>query len=175
LLSIRNVHPTYRILEIIRWFGSSIPSGKITLWIRVSPYSDPSYLEACRIAAKEYPHILFNDDPIDYFGMHEIYQVADIGLHYPISDAKPVSMLEGIACGNLIFCDPGLDAYKNLGQRYRLHLAHLSSLSEQTLIQSLCDKAEEEQFNREMLTQYDDQQININILGKLMDKSGCLS
>ena len=164
LLSIRNVDPFYNIQQIIEWFVAKIHADNIVLLIRVSPYSIPSEVEKCKALANKHPRIIFNSDPIDYFNIAEIYRVSDIDLHYPHSDAVPVSILEGVACGNVIVGDEGIDAYKELAKIYRMHTIKLDALTEEFLIELGIKKKEYLKINTEVFKNYHDEKISVEKL-----------
>ena len=129
LLSIRNLTEIYNIKEIIKWFNNNIKDKSIILFVRITPTSDKEYIKKCIKESNENPNIIFNNENIGQTNIPELYKLADISLHFPIADATPVSMLEGIACGNLIMCNKNIDSYKELSKKYSLCLTNLTDLS----------------------------------------------
>lgn len=151
LLSIRSLKPNYRIKDIIEWFKKTVTSKGMLLYVRVPPYSDQDYVELCKRAAGSSKQIVFNEDDISYFSMHQLYQMADINLHFPRSDALSVSLLEAMASGNLILASSSVEAYHDLAKTYRISLIALPELSQQNIFKMLEDKEEIACSNRSKL------------------------
>lgn len=137
LLSIRALRPHYRILEIIDGFRTSITGEDFRLFVHVSEYGDAEYIRTCREAAAKDARILFHEGEDDPAKIPDYYRLADCSLHYPMSDAMPVSMLEAIAAGHLVLCEPGMSSYKDAAQRYSLRLKDLRSLNDAYVLREL--------------------------------------
>jgi glycosyltransferase involved in cell wall biosynthesis len=136
LLSIRNVTPFYRILDIIRQF-KTLKGEDLRLWVRITPYSDREYVASCRDDAAGDRRIVFHDATLKPEDMAGLYQIASVCLHYPIEDALPVSLLEGIACGCRMLLSDRVQEYQNRAEEFLLTLSALEKLNDETIRQML--------------------------------------
>ena len=70
--------------------------------------------------------------------MPALYVACDIVLHFPSSDATPVSMLEALASGCAVICSDALDAYRVLAGDYQILRLPLEKLDD-TAVRAACD------------------------------------
>lgn len=149
ILSIRNLKSNYNIDRIIDWFNRSIVNDKIYLYIKVPPERDQLYLEECKKVAENNRRIIFSEEYTPYEKLNRLYQMADINIHFPQSDATPVSMLEALSCGNSIIASEKIEAYKELSATYNITLTQLDRLSEDMICEIVETKALPPCLNRE--------------------------
>ena len=143
MLSVRLLRPKYQILELIRQFNRAFSDdADFVLFIRVPEISDPEYVALCKRESRNNRKILFHESPLDHSRLAEIYKIADVSLHFPISDATPVSMLESAASGNLIICEETIKSYMELGAILELDRMSLKCLNPQN-VKSLLEKSHE--------------------------------
>ena len=139
--SVRGVSEFYRIHEIIEWFlrqlSNNANEANIYLLIRVPASSDPRYVERCQQIAGSCDFIVFDFQTSSAIDMPGIYWASDTTLHFPVSDATPVSMLEAFACKCSVVCRDSIAAYNCLSSTYELMLTDLDVLTFQLLIEYL--------------------------------------
>jgi glycosyltransferase involved in cell wall biosynthesis len=171
-LSIRSLHPLYRIKELIEQYKRTVTRRDMILFIHVSPYSDPNYVAECRGAAASATNIIFNEHPVAPERLVQIYNAADASLHFPITDAAPVSMLESIACGNVIICDEGIAAYRELAQTYSIKMTQLTEINEDMLGRAASVSRERAMSNRELLINRDSRRATSVLVRSLREGVG---
>lgn len=169
ILSIRNLRVNYNIDKIVEWFNNSISSSKLYLYIKVPPAPDRSYLKECKKLAANNQRIVFNEDFTPYEKLNEIYRLADVNIHFPQSDATPVTMLEALSSGNSIIASSKIDAYKELASNYDIKLTTLEELTEQTILNSLYGTSDKVKHNREFLLRCHSQVQTIKSLNLLLN------
>ena len=130
LLSNRLAAPNYRIKEIIGRFNEGILDGNTHLLVRIQPGADRGYAQACAAAASGNGRVHFLERPLSDGEMPALYTACDIALHFPSSDATPVSMLEALASGCAILCSDALDAYRSLAGDYHILRLPLENLDD---------------------------------------------
>lgn len=169
ILSIRNLRANYNIDKIVEWFNNSISSSNFYLYIKVPPVPDISYLQECKRVAANNQRIVFNEDFTPYEKLNEIYRLADVNIHFPESDATPVTMLEAISSGNIIIASSKIAAYKELASNYEIKLTTLDELTEHAILNSLYSKSDIAKYNRELLLGSHSQVQTIKSLGLLFN------
>jgi hypothetical protein len=167
LLSIRNLTPLYRIINIIKWFNEKIKSDKIILYIRISEQAENNYINECKSLSSFNKNIIFNDSYIPHEQINELYKISDIDLHFPESDATPVSILEGISCGNLIICSNKIDSYKKLSEKYKMNLDDISLINDLYINDIIKKKKDVISKNRENLKLFHSEQNSIIEIKKI--------
>ena len=170
LLSIRKLSPLYSIKEIINWFKEEIADKNILLYIRIPENSETQYVMECKRSAESNKNILFDGTYIPHSKINELYKIADISLHFPKSDATPVSILEGISCGNIIICDDKIVSYKILNEQYNMILSDLHSLKQNHIIEFLEKKYDIIQSNREKLIKLHSENVTIQSIKRFFYK-----
>ncbi|MEI6385624.1 MAG: glycosyltransferase [Spirochaetota bacterium] len=169
-LSIRTLKPLYRILELVQRFKAEIKSDHIVLFVHVNPFGDSSYVDECIKAAAGATNIVFKTKPIDAAEVRSLYRVSDVSLHFPESDATPVSMLEGIACCNAILCDSSIPAYRELGEAYSLTFTDLSALDEAVLRRATAMGLASSAENRRVLMERDSRSRSAALVSDLVNR-----
>ncbi|MDP2790395.1 MAG: glycosyltransferase family 4 protein [Rectinemataceae bacterium] len=137
LLSNRLASPNYRIKELIERFRASIRSVDTHLVVRFQPGAESGYVQSCKEAAAGDERIHYLERPLADAEMPALYAACDAALHFPLSDATPVSMLEAFASGCAVICSDALDSYKVLENDYhilRLPLAELDDKGIETAL-----------------------------------------
>jgi len=130
ILCIRNLTKVYRVKEIINWFNKKIRDENFYLFVRVPPKSDKKYIDGCKVYACGNSRIIFNEEKTKYQDINKFYKLSDVSLHYPASDASPVSMLEAVSSGHAICGRPGISSYQVLAEEYKnINLLKLEDLS----------------------------------------------
>ena len=130
LLSNRLAAPNYRIQEIVGRFDAGILDKNTHLLVRIQPGADRAYARACAAAASGNERVHFLERPLADDEMPALYAACDIVLHFPRSDATPVSMLEALASGCAVLCSDALDAYRALAGDYQILRLPLESLDD---------------------------------------------
>jgi hypothetical protein len=166
LLSIRNVDFHYKIKDIIEQFNI-INDTDIFLVVRVSPIKSESYLKDCRKESASNKNIIFIEEEIDYKNISKLYKISDIDLHFPVSDATPVSIFEGIACGNIIAGSKDISSYKELSKNYDIKLIELNELNSDFIRKILPEKMNS---NREKLILLNSENVTIEKLKTLFER-----
>lgn len=130
LLSNRLAASNYRIKEIIERFDAGVRDKNTHLLVRLQPGADRSYVQDCKaiVAGNERVHCL--ERPLADAEMPALYAACDIVLHFPRSDATPVSMLEALASGCAVVCSDALDAYRTLASDYHILRLTLEKLND---------------------------------------------
>lgn len=148
LLCNRLVSPNYRTAEIVRQFARCIRNPGTRLIVRIHRGSDPSYVAATKAEAAACPkaadgseRILWLERPIADAEMPALYAASDLALHFPASDATPVSMIEALATGCGILCSDALEAYAALEKDYRLSRISLEGLDDAAVAAALTLRA----------------------------------
>jgi glycosyltransferase involved in cell wall biosynthesis len=131
ILSIRRAVPNFQLEQLIEWFATSMRDPRVILFIHAVPTYDPEYASRCIQRASGIPNVILNTKKLTTEEMRELYALSDIDIHNPVSDGTPVSILEGIACGNLMLCSEAIEAYRNLARQYAI--AFFRSLEEVTV------------------------------------------
>lgn len=168
LLSMRSATPFYRILEIIEQFRSISWSEETVLFLHISPFSDAFYVEKCLAAAKGIPNIVINTTDMTPQFLYKLYAAADIDLHFPQSDAAPVSMLEGMACGNAILCDRDIPAYRLMSEKYMIGLIRLADLDDTAVTATIDRNLSDATGNRAVVLETDSLQRTVALVECLM-------
>jgi hypothetical protein len=171
LLSIRLMDNNYRIKEIITWFTKNIADKRIYLFVRVPPKKNAAYFKECLLESRDNGNIIFNDEAIDYGHISEIYKISDIDLHFPMSDATPVSIFEGISCGNLIICSRDVESYVDLGRTYGLCLTTLDQLNQSSVLEYYEKKAALTGENIEKLDMFHSERKTVDSMKNIFTES----
>ena len=167
ILSIRNIRPGAQIHSIIEWFNKEINSQNIYLLIRVTSSSDEAYIQICKNYAKNNKKIIFHDKSLSYDRIHTLYNMADIDFHFLKSDATPASILEGMACKNLIFASDIISSYTDLKNIYDITLTKLDSLTEKKIFNILKRKEQITEENRVRVLKFHSESVTIQKLKQL--------
>ena len=130
LLSNRLASPHYRVRELIEQFVRSVRDEASYLVVRLQPNCPRDYAEECRRAAASCERIRFLERPIADSELPSVYRCADFALHFPKTDATPVSMLEALACGCGILCSDELASYALLEDELELTRLPLAGLDD---------------------------------------------
>lgn len=167
ILSIRGLRTIYNIDKIIKWFNSSISDDSLYLYIKVPPSPDKAYLEECKRLANGNSRIIFDEEFTPYEKLNELYRLADINIHFPQSDATPVTMLEALSCENRIIASSKIAAYKELASRYQIKLTTLNELKEKMVLDNFSSKSDSIKINRDLVQSYHSQSLTIKSLKAL--------
>jgi glycosyltransferase involved in cell wall biosynthesis len=124
----RSCSSHYQIEKIVAAFAARIRDQDICLVVRIQPGADPEYRRRCMQAAEGAANIRFLERRLADDELPELYRGVDAVLHYPLTDATPVSMLEALASGCAVFCDPDIPSYEQLARDYRIQRISLDSL-----------------------------------------------
>lgn len=130
LLSNRLAAPNYRIKEVIERFESGIRREDTHLLVRLQPGADRGYVQDCEAAGAGDKRIHYLERPLADAEMPALYAACDMVLHFPCSDATPVSMQEALASGCAVICSEALDAYRVLADDYRITRLPLEDLDD---------------------------------------------
>ena len=130
LLSNRLAAPNYRIKEIMERFDAGVRDGNTHLLVRLQPGADRGYVQDCEAIAAGNGRIHCFERPLADAEMPALYAACDIVLHFPSSDATPVSMLEALASGCAVICSDALDAYRTLANDYHILRLGLGKLDD---------------------------------------------
>ena len=130
LLSNRLASPHYRVRELIEQFVRSVRDESGYLVVRLQPNCPKDYAEGCRRAAASCERVSFLERPIADSELPSVYRCADFALHFPKTDATPVSMLEALACGCGILCSDELASYALLEDELELTRLPLAGLDD---------------------------------------------
>ena len=130
LLSNRLASPHYRVRELVEQFVCSVRDEDSYLVVRLQPNCPRDYAEECRRAASSCERIRFLDRPVADSELASVYHCADFALHFPKTDATPVSMLEALACGCGILCSDELASYALLENGLELSRLPLAALDD---------------------------------------------
>lgn len=130
LLSNRLASPHYRVRELIEQFVRSVRDEASYLVVRLQPNCPRDYAEDCRRAAASCERVRFLERPIADSELPSVYRCADLALHFPKTDATPVSMLEALACGCGILCSDELASYALLEAGLELTRLPLAALDD---------------------------------------------
>lgn len=166
LLSIRNVSSHYRIKNIISQFNK-ITGKHVYLLVRVSPSADIDYLDECKAESSCNKNIIYCETQIDYKGIPDLFKISDTSLHFPVSDAVPVSMLEGISCGNRIVAGREISSYDELAQIYNLKRIDLDELNDAFIRKIMDDKAGPDRDN---IIQFHSLKVSVEKIKQYMDE-----
>jgi glycosyltransferase involved in cell wall biosynthesis len=147
LLSNRLASPHYRGKEIVEQFVRSVRDEGSYLVVRLQPNCSRDYAEDCRRAAASCERIRFLERPIADSELPSVYRCADFALHFPRTDATPVSMLEALACGCDILCSDELASYALLEDELKLVRLPLAALDDEALRQAAVGRRERAQRN----------------------------
>ncbi|MCE1195423.1 glycosyltransferase [bacterium] len=130
LLSNRLAAPNYRIKEIIERFVAEVRDEDTHLLVRLQPGADRGYVRGCKAVGAGNERIQYLERPLADAEMPALYAACDIVLHFPRSDATPVSMLEALASGCAVLCSDVQDAYRVLADDYHITRLPLESLDD---------------------------------------------
>jgi len=130
LLSNRLAAPNYRIKEIIERFVAGVRDEGTHLLVRLQPGADHGYVRSCKAVGAGNERIHYLERPLADAEMPALYAACDMVLHFPRSDATPVSMLEALASGCAVLCSDSMDAYRVLADDYRITRLPLESLDD---------------------------------------------
>ena len=128
LFSPRTLRPLYRIHEIVDWFATACAGHNVYLVLHSFPLPDEEYSCSVIKKAKDIPNVILHIENSSTEEMARLYQLADLCLHFPESDATPVSMLEGFACGAGVVCNSKIPAYQKLAEKFQINLTDLCCL-----------------------------------------------
>ena len=107
---------------------------------------------------------------MDYKDIPELYQVSDIALHYPLSDATPVSMLEALSVGCLILCNPKIEAYKDLSRKFKIFRKSLKNVDEGIIESCLLRKEEISALNRKVIIEDYSDNVSVEKVREIFKK-----
>lgn len=170
LLSIRGMKPFYRNLEIIKWFKDNIKGDNYILFIHYnSNYEYIDYIHNCKITAGNDKRIIFDTTLLTNEEMPDIYNISDISLNFPVIDATPVSMLESIACKNIVICDSNIESYKELSIKFDLFLTKLENLEEKNILDLIKIKELIVNSNFDMVNKEFSQATTLHAIKELFD------
>ncbi len=130
LLSNRLAAPNYRIKEIIERFADGVRDEGTHLLVRLQPGADRGYVRDCKASVAGNGRIHCLERPLADAEMPALYAACDMVLHFPRSDATPVSMLEALASGCSVLCSDALDAYRVLSGDYEILRLPLENLDD---------------------------------------------
>ena len=130
LLSNRLAAPNYRIRDIVLQFGDRVKSPSTHLIVRIQPGAPAAYVQDCLSASAGNPRIHWHEGPLPDSGMSALYHASDAVLHFPISDATPVSMLEALACGCAVIASEERESYRALEADYHILRIQLRDLDD---------------------------------------------
>jgi glycosyltransferase involved in cell wall biosynthesis len=130
LLSNRLCSLHYQVERIVERFVASVGAPDIYLVVRAQPGCDPAYIDRCKNAAGAARNVRFLARPLPDLELPNLYRSADIVLHYPKTDATPVSMLEAISCGRAVLCSDLLPSYTRIQVDYAIERAPLEAMGE---------------------------------------------
>jgi len=167
-LSARSLTPFYRIHEIIRQFRLADRGSAFVLLVHAGAQVSTGYLQSCRAAAADAQNVIFHLGHLPADRLHELYNVADVSVHFPKSDAAPVSMLESFACGTGVLGDIFVPTYKEVAGRYAITLVDLSLLSHQDLDRALEISARSRELNRRALVTQDSKEVSVRLIERLL-------
>lgn len=170
LLSNRLAAPNYRIKEIIGRFNTGIRDENTHLIVRFQPGADSSYVLACKATATENRRIHYFERPLSDTEMPALYTACDIVLHFPFSDATPVSMLEALASGCAVICSDALDSYKVLANDYHILRLPLAELDDKGIETALNLRSRYAEANADILRRLHSREKTVEMLGSLIAK-----
>ncbi|MHB0896445.1 MAG: glycosyltransferase, partial [Spirochaetales bacterium] len=130
LLSNRLAASNYNIKEVIARFDSGVRDGNTHMLVRIQPGADRDYAQACKAIAPGNGRIHYLECPLADAEMPALYATCDVALHFPSSDATPVSMLEALASGCAVICSDALDSYRALAGDYHILRLPLEKLDD---------------------------------------------
>lgn len=169
LLSNRMSSPHYQIAEIIESFSRAPAGDGSWLVVRLHPDSDPSYVAQCRLAAAKHPSIRFLDRPLSDAELPELYREVSAVLHFPKTDATPVSMLEALASGCVVIASDKVPSYRSLTDQYSIRVCPLDRLREEAT-RAVIDREEtESRSNRATLESRHSRAATIASLRSLLE------
>lgn len=172
LLSIRTLTPHYRILEIIEWFLRMNQAANHRLFIHVNEYGDRAYVERCKQLSLSDERIVFHDWETGLDRVPDYYKLSDVSLYYALSDSTPISMLEAIGCGHLIYASPGIPSYQAAARKYTINLRELDDLVASLIDQELVAHREKSiVVNRDILLRTDSRAVAISNVQALFDRA----
>lgn len=168
LLSNRLCAPHYRIDAIIERFVRAVRAADIHLVVRAQPGCDRDYLARCKGLAGAGSAVRFLERPLADAELPALYRSADIALHYPKTDATPVSMLEALASGLAVACSDEVPSYERLAADYRLTRAPLSALDEALVRRVAAERAGYAVRNRETLVRLHSRDRSVADVGEAL-------
>ena len=130
LLSNRLAAPNYRIRDIVEQFAARVAEPSTHFIVRIQSGAPAAYADECRKASLGDPRIHWHEGPLPDSGMADLYHASDAVLHFPISDATPVSMLEALACGCAVIASDERESYRALEADYRILRIPLQDLDD---------------------------------------------
>jgi glycosyltransferase involved in cell wall biosynthesis len=172
LLSNRLVAPNYRIEDIVRRFATHVSDSNTHLIVRIHRGADPAYAEAVKAEADKADtsarrRIHWLDRPMPFEEMPSLYSASDLVLHFPKSDATPVSMIEAFACGCGVLCSDSIEAYKALVEDYRLCRLPLEKLNDATVEEALAIRSRFAEANAAAVSRLHSKDITVRAIRAL--------
>lgn len=169
LLSNRLAVPNYNIKEVIARFDAGVRDGNTHMLVRIQPGADRDYAQACKAVAPGNERIHYLERPLADAEMPALYAACDIALHFPSSDATPVSMLEALASGCAVVCSDTLDAYRALAGDYHILRLPLEKLDDAAVHTALDLRSRFGAINAETAGRLHSKEKTIDVLRALIE------
>jgi len=174
LLSNRLAAPNYRIVDIVRQFAAHVRDANTHLLLRIYPEAASSYSAAVKTElekadAQARGRIHWLDRPMPFAEMPSLYEAGDLVLHFPRSDATPVSMIEAFACGCGVLCSDSIAAYKTLADDYQLYRIPLEKLDDSVVEEALALRSRFADANAATVRKRHSRDVTVRAIKALFD------